>query len=140
MDVSVLTTLRLDPAVAPARWEHMVRRITLAAEPELARRAELARAPVSIAPAPDLLATITRYAAPALAAAAAIALITGSLAATAARHAVPRSAMVASDVSTDFSVTGALRGSDSATAWLVAGRAPSTDDLVRAAGLEDPTP
>lgn len=58
----------LDPRRDPRRWQRMVGRITHAAAPELARRAQAARLPPE-----GLLALLSGWARPALSAAAALA-------------------------------------------------------------------
>lgn len=107
----------LDPAEDQLHYERLIRRITMAAAPELARRAE-ASAP---------LALLGAWARPALAAAAIIAaLATGAIVATDRAPASPGAASL-----TEMGLP------DPAAGWLAEGREPTEADLVLAMEARD---
>ena len=102
----------LDPSLDAERWERMVGRITMAAAPELARRAK--------APDPGLLMLLSDWVRPAVSAAAALAAVAGAALVLEREPATAEST----------SIAATLGYSDDVAAWVVTGSAPSADDLV----------
>ncbi|MDB4947564.1 MAG: hypothetical protein JWM27_213 [Gemmatimonadetes bacterium] len=113
----------LDPELDAQRWERMVAGITLAAAPELARRAR--------APDLGLLQVLAAQLRPTLSAAALLA----AAAAAVLTLAQPQQQVTspASAGAAPTQVASALGYSEPVAAWLVSGQAPSTDELLATA-------
>jgi hypothetical protein len=133
VDLSALRHGRADSPASAARWEALAARIEAAAGPELARRAAERGTVLDIVP---LLARALR---PALAAAAAVAMVVGSGVARRAQEArasdgIPEE-LAAGQLVTPAQVAQALRVDDAEAAWLARGAAPSQEALAEAVGL-----
>lgn len=116
MDPERLDLSPLDPSRRdPARWDRLVRAIMAAAGPELERRAAIVGPVIWLA----------RFARPALAAAALIA-----LASAAVLHAGTRS--VVSPAVAPAGVAEALAVPSPVAAWLAGNRSPTTSDVLAA--------
>jgi hypothetical protein len=108
----------LDPSRDAERWERMVAGITMAARPELARRARM--------PDLDLLQLLAGYVRPAVSAAALLAAAAGAVFFTAGPQAQQAPSAARSQVASALGYPGP------AATWLDEGSTPSADELLTA--------